>query len=309
MSLTNNKYYDICMFHYPCPDGLASAWIVKHYHDTHNQEIKLYPISHGKIIDYERLKNKSIIMCDYAPDYEALDIIEKSAVSIIILDHHITAQKTLERKSYGIFDMSLSGAGLTWDFFHPDIKKPNFIEMIQDRDLWQWKIDGSKEFTSGFSTVCSTFNQYDFNSLFDLYNKLYLSETDISFYIELGKIISKITDNKAKTLGENHLLKISEYIFNEQVYKVCIINCPADIASETGNFVSAHENVDFAVLWMYNNPSDNYYVSLRSCGDVDISIIAKSFGGGGHKNASGFSTKVFPPILFNSLSNNLIELL
>ena len=32
---------------------------------------------------------------------------------------------------------------------------------------------------------------------------------------------------------------------------------------------------------------------------VDVSIIAKEFGGGGHKNASGFATKINPTILFN----------
>ena len=29
-------------------------------------------------------------------------------------------------------------------------------------------------------------------------------------------------------------------------------------------------------------------VSLRSVGDYDVSAIAKTFGGGGHRNAAGF---------------------
>jgi phosphoesterase RecJ-like protein len=32
---------------------------------------------------------------------------------------------------------------------------------------------------------------------------------------------------------------------------------------------------------------DDWRVSLRSKGDVDINAIAREFGGGGHKNASG----------------------
>jgi phosphoesterase RecJ-like protein len=31
-------------------------------------------------------------------------------------------------------------------------------------------------------------------------------------------------------------------------------------------------------------------VSLRSKGDIDVRAVAKRFGGGGHMNASGFTT-------------------
>jgi phosphoesterase RecJ-like protein len=36
---------------------------------------------------------------------------------------------------------------------------------------------------------------------------------------------------------------------------------------------------------------DDWRVSLRSKGDVDVNAVAKEFGGGGHKNASGCSAR------------------
>ncbi len=42
-----------------------------------------------------------------------------------------------------------------------------------------------------------------------------------------------------------------------------------------------------AVVFFKQNEGDEYRVSLRSKGDVDINAVAKEFGGGGHKNASG----------------------
>jgi nanoRNase/pAp phosphatase (c-di-AMP/oligoRNAs hydrolase) len=36
--------------------------------------------------------------------------------------------------------------------------------------------------------------------------------------------------------------------------------------------------------------------SLRSNEDFDVSAIAKEFGGGGHKNAAGFETKLLPDL-------------
>ena len=42
-----------------------------------------------------------------------------------------------------------------------------------------------------------------------------------------------------------------------------------------------------AVVFFKQVEGDEYRVSLRSKGDIDIGVVAKEFGGGGHKNASG----------------------
>ncbi len=42
-----------------------------------------------------------------------------------------------------------------------------------------------------------------------------------------------------------------------------------------------------AVMFFKQEKGDEYRVSLRSKGDVDIGAIAKEYGGGGHKNAAG----------------------
>src|SRR5438874_8479456 len=42
-----------------------------------------------------------------------------------------------------------------------------------------------------------------------------------------------------------------------------------------------------SVVFFKQTEGDEYRVSMRSKGDVDIGAIAKEFGGGGHKNAAG----------------------
>jgi phosphoesterase RecJ-like protein len=42
-----------------------------------------------------------------------------------------------------------------------------------------------------------------------------------------------------------------------------------------------------AVVFFKQGEGDQYRVSMRSKGDIDIGAIAKEFGGGGHKNAAG----------------------
>jgi phosphoesterase RecJ-like protein len=46
-----------------------------------------------------------------------------------------------------------------------------------------------------------------------------------------------------------------------------------------------------AVIFFKQSDGDEYRVSLRSKGDIDIGSVAKQFGGGGHKNASGCTVR------------------
>jgi oligoribonuclease NrnB/cAMP/cGMP phosphodiesterase (DHH superfamily) len=295
----NNKIYDFVFFHYPCQDGLSSAWIVNYYHNQINSTIILKPIVHTTQINIEELKNKRVLFCDISPSLEVLENIEKVVKRVTILDHHISAQRVLESKEYAIFDMNMSGAGLTWNYFFPE-KTPLFIEMIQDRDLWTWKIENSKDFTTGFVTICSIYT--NFNDLFLLFNELYNDPTKIDYYINFGSIINIINFNKIKNIADSHSMRVDDYsLYNNNFvyyYKVCIVNCEREIASELGNILSSKPNIDFAVLWQYNHPKNEYYVSLRSNNKVDVSLISKQFSGGGHKNAAGFTTNKNPIDIF-----------
>jgi phosphoesterase RecJ-like protein len=46
-----------------------------------------------------------------------------------------------------------------------------------------------------------------------------------------------------------------------------------------------------AVVFFKEHAADDWRVSMRSKGNVDINAVAKEFGGGGHKNASGCSAR------------------
>ena len=46
-----------------------------------------------------------------------------------------------------------------------------------------------------------------------------------------------------------------------------------------------------AVVFFKENGDDDWRVSLRSKGDVNVNAVAREFGGGGHKNASGCSVR------------------
>ena len=61
-----------------------------------------------------------------------------------------------------------------------------------------------------------------------------------------------------------------------------------------------------AVFFKENGPGD-WRVSMRSKGTIDVNAIAKEFGGGGHKNASGCSARGTLPELRVVFERKLTE--
>jgi len=62
-----------------------------------------------------------------------------------------------------------------------------------------------------------------------------------------------------------------------------------------------------AVVFFKQTEGDEYRVSLRSKGDVDIGAVAKQFGGGGHKNAAGCTVTGHIDELRNSVVSKVAQ--
>ena len=67
-------------------------------------------------------------------------------------------------------------------------------------------------------------------------------------------------------------------------------NAPSFLASDLGHEL-ANKSGTFGLVW--SMAADRMaHCSLRSSGEYDVSAIAKCFGGGGHRNAAGFSVEM-----------------
>jgi phosphoesterase RecJ-like protein len=62
-----------------------------------------------------------------------------------------------------------------------------------------------------------------------------------------------------------------------------------------------------AVALFKELPNGHYKVSLRSRGSIDVERVARLSGGGGHKNAAGFSSSAERDVLFADTRQALIE--
>ncbi len=296
-----SKQKDIVIFHYPCQDGTASAWVVYKWHNDfvlpQPEFIPAEPSTFDETL-YEKVVGKNVLMVDIAYSKEIIEKLYAKCKSLVILDHHKTNKDELKDMSYATFNMEKSGVGLAWEHFYPNFEMPLFLQMIQERDLWKWVIPDSRDFCEGmfFYRACCNGYLEQFREQYDVLFK----SGNLKKYIEIGKVLRT---QKEKTIGSilRFNSKVYTYRFRDSDYKVCIHNTDSkELISDLGNAFCSSGRCDFCVLWRYDQDSESFFCSLRSNNKVDVSEICKIYGGGGHPNASGCTLKNRPddkPIL------------
>ncbi len=273
---------DLCIYHGgECLDGFAAAWVVwRKFGDG----VKFHAGIYGKPAPDVTGLNVAIV--DFS--YKRLEMIEliTKAKSILVLDHHKTAQAELgglqeESRLEGLnvevhFDMDRCGSMLAWRHYFPDQAPPLFLSYIQDRDLWTKKIPGVEEFTSALRSYPMDFgvwNQIILESM--RAEKTRLPEPLIAEGVAIQRYFRILVESTKK---HAHQRNVGGHI-------VPVVNASLFLASEVcGELAEGHP---FAA--MYAETATDVIWSLRSRGDFDVSEVARKFGGGGHKNAAGFT--------------------
>ncbi len=267
--------------HSNCMDGTYSAVILNQYCEMSGKHITIAFKQYDNVNEEELLekyKNKTLILCDFSYSKDILLKLEEVTNDLIVLDHHETAMENLEGLDFCLFDMNKCGAMLMWEYCYPDKECPDIINYIQDRDLWNWNLPDSREFSAGLQL----FKQSDLthgNPPEDLLNDEFLNDC-----IDEGKSIlayqKSIIDKKCANKT------------NFKFFKINNINIPCinstTLISEIGNELA--NGLPFSAQYFITETEIVF--SLRSIGDEEISnvaTIAKKYGGGGHKNAAGFS--------------------
>lgn len=265
-----------CIYHSNCPDGFGAAWVVRR---ALGERVEFYKGVHQQ--SPPDVKGLDVILVDFSYKKDVLETMLESAASITLLDHHISAEKDLADllnagKIKGLFDMRKSGAMLAWEWFFPDQPPPKLIEHIQDRDLWQFKIDGTREVHAALSSY-----PYDF----EIWDKLMVSDKDALDMCRRDGVA--IERRLQKDIKELIAAGVRRMIIGG--YDVPVLNAPSAYVSDAGNILSNGEA--FAACY-WDHPGGRSF-SLRSGEDgIDVSEVAKKYGGGGHLKAAGFTAAI-----------------
>jgi len=257
------------LYHAGCPDGFGSAWS---FYKKYGDKADYIPVRHGE--QPPDVRNKTVFIVDFSYPRPILEEMHGAANSLMVLDHHKTAQDSLAGLDYCHFDMSHSGAYLAWSYLFGEEDVPLLIQYIEDRDLWRWSLKSSEEILSAIDSYPKNFQTWD-----QLDNQLDRlgSETWFRLYLE-GSAILRYKNCLIQSLkAKRHKVKIC----GEEIK---VVNAPffqSEIASQLS------EGEPYAAAYYFNG--EGYFFSLRSSETgKDVSEIAKKFGGGGHKRASGF---------------------
>lgn len=256
----------LCIYHGNCADGFGAAWVVR----KALGEIDFHP---GKYQEAPPdVEGKDVVLVDFSYKRPVLLEMAASANSILIIDHHKTAAEDLVDLPANVickFDMHHSGAMMTWEHFFPNEIPPPLLLHIEDRDLWRFALKNTRQIQA---------NVFSYPYDFQVWDNLMATAPE-TLAVE-GEAIER---KQSKDIHE--LLGVTTRDMIIAGHRVHVANLPYTMSSDAGHELA--NGMPFAACY-WDTPEGRVF-SLRSSDEgVDVSEVAKQYGGGGHRNASGF---------------------
>jgi hypothetical protein len=148
------------------------------------------------------------------------------------------------------------------------------LQYIEDRDLWRQPpcFEETWAFTKALSARPQTFEQWD-----------YIAEAPSAF-VDDGRAILLYHDKMVEDACKN------AYFVMIAGHQVLCVNVPYFLGSDSAALLlKRHSDLPFAAYWLTRADGVVEWGLRSEDHRLDVSEIAKKFGGGGHRNASGFT--------------------
>lgn len=282
----------VIFYHANCVDGFAAAHVIERYViENYSLTQIMIPVKYGEIETVEDLNKhyahhllgSEVFIVDFSFPPEVMDHVAKMSTRLYWLDHHKTAFEEMKfdiskrydlwagPNFYLVLDNSKCGAMLAWEFVHGvGAEAPDFIKVVDDYDRWVFQYPQTKD--AQMYIRSHSMNRLAFDSL------MLMSMDEMA---QAGGMMRQYYSAQLENHKKREWMDI--YLYGEHGYA---LNADAAFSSELGHFLAEQSGTFGAV---YQVEGSLLKFSLRSCGDYDVSALAKKFGGGGHKNAAGFT--------------------
>jgi oligoribonuclease NrnB/cAMP/cGMP phosphodiesterase (DHH superfamily) len=277
----------LIIYHANCADGFCAAWVA---HVVFGDDADYVPAQYGE--SPPDVDGRKVYIVDFSYKRPVMRRILSEAHSVVVLDHHKTAQSELAciidefiMRSDLIanppgselpvvhFDMGKSGGRLTWEHFFPGKPSSWLVDYTEDRDLWLWRLNWSKEISAFLGSMPRTFEAW--NRL----DPLGPGSEKWDTYVDQGTAILRYQDQLIEAISKTaREIELGDH-------KILAANTSCLFSEVAGKLA---EGRPFGAAWFQR--SDNLYqYSLRSTTDgIDVSEVARHYGGGGHRGAAGF---------------------
>lgn len=271
----------LCIYHGNCADGFGAAWVFwKKFGDEMEYHPGVYQTPPPVVTQ------RKVFMADFSYKRAVVETMLADAESVTLIDHHKTALEDLA----GLLPMDLSslehsGAMLAWKFWFPNTEPPKLLMHIEDRDLWRFKLPGTREIQAALFSY-----PYDF----EVWDKL-IQEGEHGGLDRLRTEGEAIERKHHKDIAE--LVAVCRREMLIAGYWVPVASLPYTLVSDAAHAMCApYESINlcgevvtppFAACY-WDTPEGRQFGLRSTEGGMDVGEIAKKYGGGGHKHAAGF---------------------
>lgn len=256
-------------------DGLGCGVLIKKYLPGPVHTVYLGYDDIDPFIEQNFHKYDNIIITDVSPSYDSVEMLA-GEIDTVIIDHHATSEK-LKDFPFTIHDISVCATLLTYRWLEKQgyqvAPYEEFAQCVDDVDMWRLKRDDSLKMAILFNLMG-----------IDRMEKRFL-ETPYKGFTETEKLFISLEEERKEAYITKAMRNMTTWK-DKRGLTFCAVFAES-YASELGNAIIRDATADYVVL--INAQSKK--VSMRSRKEVDIRAIAENNGGGGHKNAAGFSVK------------------
>lgn len=304
--------YDYIIYHKNCVDGFSS-YVTCHLFNVVSNDAITYPAQPFDTIPPPNVEDKNVLIMDVAFKKSIIEDILSKAKHVTFIDHHVSIHKDVQNiikelkktedksKFIYIYDIDKCGSILTWEYLNKLTKKgfnkiPRFILYIKDHDIGLWEMKYTKAFIAGLYVLYPMAPTHE-----NIKKWLKLADKDVVTQVIKKGMIYLEYDNYLVTQNVNaysielfpgdKVYKNNTDIFSSLnikhgQYKVAVYNggCP-NATPVSDAILNKLSDIDFVIFWTYNLEKKKYIVTFRSR-NIDISVFAQLFHGGGHKLAA-----------------------
>jgi len=289
-------------FYHADADGKCAGYLVETYaKNTDKYPITMHEINYHIPFPIDSIMDdEEVYIVDFSISPDEMRKLLDITKNVTWVDHHKTAIEkyddfTYRGKRYGIRGIrtdGIAGCMLTWCYLTQmtdgglgDIRPmlneaiynaPYFIKLIADWDVWKFEYGDD---TRNFHTA---FEAYDFNPRSKEWAR-FLIRTDGGL-IEDGVSMTIFRDQWAKNYCK--ALGFATMFEGRLAFAMNLGLCNSE-------YFKSIDNGKYEILMPFSFNGSEWIVSMYSK-TVDVSKIAKIYGGGGHKGAAGFHCATLP---------------
>jgi len=310
-------------------DGWASAFAAHHALSA-SHEMLFKSVQYGEDPPYAELNEFSpdqVYILDFSYKAPVLREFMEKFPATVVIDHHRSAMAELAEfpeifhlgaevvDGLPLFSgvrvyLENSGCVLSWLFFNPEEPIPKLLHYVQDRDLWKFELEHSKEINAFIATM-----PFEFEAWADFYMPLAydagkaildFQRRQIEGRVKAAEMIHcHIDDGVAfkhatpESIAINGCLRNHPYYWsispNASIspsdckkYLIPVVCCSENISEVGEALCLAYPDAPFSMTYC-DRPGGKRNYSLRSRFGFDVSEVAVAFGGGGHAGAARFT--------------------